>query len=492
MDTRTSPVAVSGTTTCTGPRDPPAAADARSPRATSRAAPNASMTASLVMLDCGSSKTSACQVPAPLAVTVRVARPWTPRAAASDFARTRLTVPGSPKGSVRRLPVCSARPDREARTRAAVAGGAALPSSVPSASPRREPRSATGTPSSTRRHRAPACPCTSARHELCSAQARHVAGSYAISWWRTKSWTSWAGTTCHARSARRRSRSATRVRTSARWSRRSSTTATGWRKALRGTASAPHGWTVIPFGKLRPRLRGDRPDGDLEEALEHPLVVDARSDPLVVLRVPHDQPRAGRPRALGSGGSESGDDDREVWLDGRGTGDLLHADEGQGKPGDHRRHALVHGLEVGLLERRCGRGDAHLGVGPADPLGAGEVEAPDRGGEELGDEAVVAHQGLEGHGPHPARLRDSGGGVGVAQGLRELPAADADQHRVGVPIASTAGMGRPGGDSAPATRADAAHAALLRLTRRTEDRPAPGRDVGGAARTAPVSGRWVG
>ena len=48
------------------------------------------------------------------------------------------------------------------------------------------------------------------------------------------------------------------------------------------------------LGPLRGRLGTE---GDLQEALQHPVVIDARTHPLVVLGVTHDEPRTDRPSA---------------------------------------------------------------------------------------------------------------------------------------------------------------------------------------------------
>jgi hypothetical protein len=104
---------------------------------------------------------------------------------------------------------------------------------------------------------------------------------------------------------------------------------------------AGHGERPVPVdlhaGRQPAPLRGRlRPECDLEEALEHPSVVDARADPLVVLSVAHHQPR---PDPV-TGGVGARGDDREVGahVGGALVGEL---DEGHPQAEEHGRLARV-------------------------------------------------------------------------------------------------------------------------------------------------------
>jgi hypothetical protein len=73
-----------------------------------------------------------------------------------------------------------------------------------------------------------------------------VAGSYVARRCATNGATSVPGK--YRDSAASRRRSATRIRTSARWSCSASTSASGWRKEFLGTASTPWECTAMPLG----------------------------------------------------------------------------------------------------------------------------------------------------------------------------------------------------------------------------------------------------
>ncbi|MFO7280567.1 MAG: hypothetical protein C0P77_009210 [Thermoanaerobacterales bacterium] len=194
------------------------------------------------------------------------------------------------------------------------------------------------------------------------------------------------------------------------------------------------------LGAPAPRLGRLGAQGDLQEALEHPLVVDARPHALVVLGVAHDQPgpddraRVARLRTTAGAGASPGDDG-EVGLDRRGVGVVLEADERDGETGDHRGGTVGHGPLVGhrqLLGRRVG---GRATVGPEHGDRALQPELPHGRRQQPGDEPLVAHQALERHRPHPTRLGDAGRRVGVTERPGELPPVPAGDQRIGVAVA---------------------------------------------------------